>query len=62
VLYGVRLVEVRGRPESGRRMFDPWIQRCRYALCYALLLLAVGLCVACAWLIVANTRQMAVAK
>lgn len=61
-LYGVRLMEVRGRPESGRRMFDPWIQRCRYALCYALLLLAVGLCVACAWLIVVNTRRMAAAK
>ncbi|KAG6902739.1 hypothetical protein C0995_012403 [Termitomyces sp. Mi166 len=26
--YGVKLREVRGRPESGRRVFDPWIQRC----------------------------------
>lgn len=58
LLYGVKLVEVRGRPESGRRMFDPWIQRCRYALCYAMLLLSVGLCVACAWLITINTRKV----
>ncbi|KAG5644681.1 hypothetical protein DXG03_007981 [Asterophora parasitica] len=37
--YGVRLREVRGRPESVRRVFDPWIQRCRYAFCYALIFL-----------------------
>ena len=57
-LYGIKLREVRGRPESGRRMFDPWIQRCRYALCYAMLLLAIGLLTASAYLIVYNTRQL----
>lgn len=56
--YGVKLKEVRGRPESGRRMFDPWIQRCRYAFCYALVLLCVGLCTACTYLIIYNTRQL----
>ncbi|EAU84068.1 hypothetical protein CC1G_06930 [Coprinopsis cinerea okayama7 len=57
-LYGVKLREVRGRPESRRRCFDPWIQRCRYALCYAMFFLAIGLCVASAYLIVYNTRQL----
>lgn len=56
--YGVKLREVRGRPESGRRVFDPWIQRCRYAFCYALFALCAGLCVACTLLIVFNTRQL----
>ncbi|KAG5340234.1 hypothetical protein C0989_002466 [Termitomyces sp. Mn162] len=56
--YGVKLREVRGRPESGRRVFDPWIQRCRYAFCYALFGLCVGLCVASTLLIVSNTRQL----
>lgn len=56
--YGVKLKEVRGRPESRRRIFDPWIQRCRYAFCYALILLCVGLCSACTYLIVFNTRQL----
>lgn len=57
-LYGVQVREVRGRPETGRRMLDPWIQRCRYAFCYALLLLAVGLCTASIYLIIANTRNL----
>lgn len=57
-LYGIKLREVRGRPESSRRMFDPWIQRCRYALCYAMLFLAIGLLSASAYLIVYNTRQL----
>jgi hypothetical protein len=57
-MYGVKLREVRGRPESGRRMFDPWVQRCRYAFCYACAGLAAGLCVACTYLIVFNTRQL----
>lgn len=57
-LYGVRLREVRGRPESGRRVFDPWIQRCRYAFCYACALIAIGLCTASMYLIVYNTRQL----
>lgn len=57
-LYGVQLREVRGRPESGRRMFDPWIQRCRYAFCYAMLLLAAGLCTASVYLIIVNTRNL----
>jgi hypothetical protein len=56
-LYGVQLREVRGRPETGRRMLDPWIQRCRYAFCYALLLLAIGLCTASVYLIIVNTRN-----
>jgi hypothetical protein len=58
LLYGVKLKEVRGRPESGRRMFDPWIQRCRYAFCYALILLCIGLCSASIYLIIYNTRQL----
>ncbi|PPQ92501.1 hypothetical protein CVT25_010334 [Psilocybe cyanescens] len=58
LLYGVQLKEVRGRPESGRRMFDPWIQRCRYAFCYGLLLLAAGLCTASAYLIAVNTKKL----
>ena len=57
-LYGVKITEICGRPESGRRMIDPWIQRCRYALCYALMLLAAGLCTASAYLIIRNTRQL----
>ena len=57
-LYGVKLREVQGRPESGRRMFDPWIQRCRYAFCWMMLVLAIGLCVASAYLIVVNTRRL----
>jgi len=57
-LYGVRLKEVRGRPESGRRMFDPWIQRCRYGFCYACTLTAIGLCAVSMYLIVYNTRQL----
>ncbi|KAH9474821.1 hypothetical protein JR316_0013287 [Psilocybe cubensis] len=58
LLYGVQLKEVRGRPESGRRMFDPWIQRCRYAFCYAMLLLAAGLCTASVYLIAINTKKL----
>ncbi|KAF9530551.1 hypothetical protein CPB83DRAFT_850526 [Crepidotus variabilis] len=57
-LYGVKLKEVRGRPESGRRMFDPWVQRSRYAFCYGLLLLAAGLCTACVYLISINTKNL----
>ena len=57
-LYGVLLKEVRGRPESGRRMFDPWIQRCRYAFCYAILLLCIVLCAVSVYLITRNTRQL----
>lgn len=58
MLYGVKLREVRGRPESGRRMFDPWIQRCRYALCYGMALLAIGLCAASTYLIIVSTRKL----
>ncbi|TFK31367.1 hypothetical protein BDQ12DRAFT_729619 [Crucibulum laeve] len=57
-LYGVKLREVRGRPESGRRMFDPWIQRCRYAFCYAMILLSIGLCTTSIYLIIINTRKL----
>jgi len=52
LLYGVKLREVHGRPESARRMFDPWIQRCRYALCLAIVALAVGMLATCIYLIV----------
>ncbi|KAF8878814.1 hypothetical protein CPB84DRAFT_1852290 [Gymnopilus junonius] len=58
LMYGVKLTEVRGRPESGRRMFDPWIQRCRYAFCYGLALIVVGLCTASVYLIVVNTKKL----
>ncbi|PFH53440.1 hypothetical protein AMATHDRAFT_38671 [Amanita thiersii Skay4041] len=57
-LYGVKLLEVRGRAESRRRMFDPWIQRCRYAFCYSVIVLSIGLCVASTYLIIYNTRQL----
>lgn len=57
-LYGVKLKEVRGRPESGRRMFDPWVQRCRYAFCYGLLLVAAALCTASVYLIIINTKNL----
>ena len=57
-LYGVKLREVQGRPESGRRMFDPWIQRCRYAFCWIVLVVAIGLCTTSAYLIVTNTRKL----
>jgi len=53
-LYGVKLREVRGRPESGRRMFDPWIQRCRYAFCWIMLAVAIGLCTSSVYLIAVN--------
>ena len=58
LMYGVKLTEVRGRPETGRRMFDPWIQRCRYAFCYGLAVVAVGLCIASVWLVVVNTKKL----
>ena len=57
-LYGVKLREVRGRPESGRRMFDPWIQRCRYAFCWMMLVVAIGLCTASVYLIAVNTKRL----
>ena len=57
-LYGVKLREVRGRPESGRRMFDPWIQRCRYAFCWIMLVVAIGLCTASVYLIAVNTKRL----
>ncbi|KAM6501092.1 hypothetical protein JOM56_004106 [Amanita muscaria] len=57
-LYGVKLTEVRGRPETSRRMFDPWIQRSRYAFCYALIVLSIGLCITSTYLIIYNTRQL----
>jgi len=54
----LKLTEVRGRPESNRRMFDPWIQRCRYAFCYALTLLCLGLFTSSAYLIIYYTRRL----
>lgn len=56
-VYGVKLREVRGRGEAGRRVFDPWIQRCRYAFCYAMVLFCAGLCVASTALIIVNVRR-----
>jgi hypothetical protein len=57
-LYGIKLREVRGRPESGRRMFDPWIQRCRYAFCWIMLVVAIGLCTTSVYLIAVNTTRL----
>ncbi|KAF7440058.1 hypothetical protein PC9H_000400 [Pleurotus ostreatus] len=34
----VKLAEVDGERETDRRMFDPWIQRCRYAWCWFFIL------------------------
>ncbi|KAF9260355.1 hypothetical protein L218DRAFT_1002829 [Marasmius fiardii PR-910] len=55
-IYGVKLTEVHGKPEGGRRMFDPWIQRCRYAFCYGMLIVCAGLACGTAVLLVYNTR------
>ncbi|KAG7085782.1 hypothetical protein E1B28_003323 [Marasmius oreades] len=57
-IYGVKLTEVHGKPEGGRRMFDPWIQRCRYAFCYGLLVACTGLACGTAVLLVYNTRYV----
>ncbi|KAF8647310.1 hypothetical protein AX16_006772 [Volvariella volvacea WC 439] len=57
-LYGVKLTHVRGRKECTRRVFDPWIQRCRYAFCYALVMVCIGLLTATVYLIIYNTRQL----
>ena len=57
LVYGVKLREVQGRAESERRMFDPWIQRCRYAFCWIMMVVAIGLCMAFPYLIAVNTRR-----
>ncbi len=57
-LYGVKLVQVKGRKETGRRMFDPWIQRCRYALCFALIVTLLGTITAATYLLVVNIRGL----
>src|SRR6266545_2723610 len=44
--------------EGSHYKCDPWIQRCRYMFCYALLLLTAGLCTALACLIVVKTRNL----
>jgi hypothetical protein len=54
----VKLKDVRGKGESRRRMFDPWIQRCRYAFCYAVLLFLAALATVSTFLIVYNTRTL----
>lgn len=55
--YGVRLTNVRGKTEGPRRIFDPWIQRCRYAFCYSILLLLAGLGTATTCLIIFSLRD-----
>ncbi|KAL0574495.1 hypothetical protein V5O48_007470 [Marasmius crinis-equi] len=57
-IYGVKLTEVHGKPEAGRRMIDPWIQRCRYAFCYGMLLVCAGLATGTAVLLIYNTRDL----
>ncbi|KAJ3863622.1 hypothetical protein EV359DRAFT_42807 [Lentinula novae-zelandiae] len=55
--YGVRLRDVRGKREGPRRIFDPWIQRCRYAFCYAMVLFLCGLATAATTLIIFSLRD-----
>ncbi|KAJ4488024.1 hypothetical protein J3R30DRAFT_3234725, partial [Lentinula aciculospora] len=55
--YGVRLKDVRGKREGPRRMFDPWIQRSRYAFCYAMVLFLCGLATAATTLIIFSLRD-----
>ncbi|KAJ8083352.1 hypothetical protein PM082_009224 [Marasmius tenuissimus] len=57
-IYGVKLTEVHGKPEAGRRIIDPWIQRCRYAFCYGMLLICAGLATGTAVLLIYNTRNL----
>ncbi|KIK59846.1 hypothetical protein GYMLUDRAFT_662385 [Collybiopsis luxurians FD-317 M1] len=56
-LYGIRLTDVNGKREAPRRMFDPWIQRCRYASIYLLIVLLVGLGTAATCLIIFSLRD-----
>ncbi|KAK0460707.1 uncharacterized protein EV420DRAFT_226821 [Desarmillaria tabescens] len=56
--YGIRLSEVKGRKETGRRMIDPWIQRCRYAFCYLVVLFFAGLLAGAIYLLVINTKGL----
>jgi hypothetical protein len=58
LLYGVKLTEIAGRPESPRRIIDPWIQRCRYAFCWALIFICIASCITSVYLVVYNTRQL----
>lgn len=58
MVYGVKLTTVRGKREVGRRMFDPWIQRCRYATCYLVLILLGVLGATSTTLIVYSTRDL----
>jgi len=37
------LQKVKGRKETSRRMIDPWIQRCRYAVCDSFVFFWLGL-------------------
>ncbi|KAF5391421.1 hypothetical protein D9757_001949 [Collybiopsis confluens] len=55
--HGVRLTNVKGKREAPRRMFDPWIQRCRYALIYLLIILLAGLATATICLVVFSLRN-----
>ncbi|KIY62565.1 hypothetical protein CYLTODRAFT_426816 [Cylindrobasidium torrendii FP15055 ss-10] len=57
-LYGMKLVDIRGgREETDRRMFDPWIQRCRYALCYLLVFGLLATVATATVLLVVNIRD-----
>ncbi|KAK0205517.1 hypothetical protein DFS33DRAFT_1383426 [Desarmillaria ectypa] len=56
--YGIRLSEVKGRRETGRRIIDPWIQRCRYAFCYLVILFFTGLLAGAIYLLVVNTKGL----
>lgn len=57
-IHGVKLTDIHGKKENSRRVFDPWIQRCRYGCCYAMSLFCIGLGVSSAYLIVVNTRNL----
>ncbi|KAF9069816.1 hypothetical protein BDP27DRAFT_1420498 [Rhodocollybia butyracea] len=54
----VKLKNVEGRQEGPRRMFDPWIQRCRYAFCYAMILMLAGLATAAACIIIFSLKRL----
>ncbi|THU97487.1 hypothetical protein K435DRAFT_857524 [Dendrothele bispora CBS 962.96] len=57
-VYVVKLTHIKGKKEGRRMMFDPWIQRCRYAFCYAILVFMALLAAASTFLIVYNTRTL----
>ncbi|KAK7442002.1 hypothetical protein VKT23_016280 [Stygiomarasmius scandens] len=54
----IKLKNIKGKEETDRRMFDPWIQRCRYAFCYAVVVFMAALATTSTFLIVYNTRTL----